>query len=72
MDVVFTEGSMSKCLGSPDDPEAMKELRAFSLSLVDDGISVICIDKQKDKVTGAIFNKIFVFFLQCFLILIPN
>lgn len=57
---IFADGAASKLLGCPSDPEAMKELRLFASSLIEDGISVIAVDKKNDKVAGIALNKIFV------------
>lgn len=57
---IFAEGAASKLLGCATDPEALAELRIYAVSIINDGVSVVAIDKKKNKVAGIALNKLFV------------
>ncbi|RZC38515.1 uncharacterized protein BDFB_005282, partial [Asbolus verrucosus] len=45
--------------GNPFNPETLAELDQLPRTAAEDGVSIIAIDKNKDKVVGVAFNKLF-------------
>lgn len=60
VNTLFVEGSVSKSLGIPDDEEALKELALLPRTTAKDGLTIIAVDKTKNKVVGVAFNKLLV------------
>ncbi|KAJ3657148.1 hypothetical protein Zmor_016173 [Zophobas morio] len=54
----YPQGNICLVLGVSKDPEAIGELRDLTNAAAKDGISVIAIDKNTNKVVGTAFNKI--------------
>ncbi|EFA04145.1 uncharacterized protein LOC660825 [Tribolium castaneum] len=54
----FRYENVSTVLEIAKDPEALRELRQLTLAAAKDGVTVIAIDKTKNKVVGAALNKL--------------
>ncbi|XP_044267682.1 uncharacterized protein LOC123013306 [Tribolium madens] len=54
----FRYENVSKVLEIAKDPEALKELRQLTSAAAKDGVTLIAIDKTKNKVVGAALNKL--------------
>lgn len=60
VNTLFVEGTVSQSLGIPNDAEALKELVLLPKSTAKDGLTIIAVDKVKNKVVGVAFNKLLV------------
>ncbi|KAJ3657142.1 hypothetical protein Zmor_016167 [Zophobas morio] len=54
----YPEENVSMAFGISEDPQAVRELSDMTNEIAKDGISVIAIDKNTNKVVGTVFNKI--------------
>jgi GNAT superfamily N-acetyltransferase len=57
---LFVSGHINKAIGIPNDPEALAELDQLPRTTAKDGVSVVAIDQNTDKVAGVAFNKLLV------------
>ncbi|XP_045470315.1 uncharacterized protein LOC123677686 [Harmonia axyridis] len=57
--VFFTEEFTATACGVPNDPEAKKEWGEICLAVANEGVSVVAIDRKKDKVAAVAFNKLY-------------
>lgn len=58
----FKEESVSRAIGVHKNPEAISELDELVLDIINDGVSVIAVEKETGKVAGSLLNKIIVRF----------
>jgi hypothetical protein len=57
---LFVSGHINRAIGIPNDPEALAELDQLPRTTAKDGVSVVAIDQNTDKVAGVAFNKLLV------------
>ena len=59
-EILFSQGTIGRSFGVPEDPEALAELEQLPLEAAKDGMSIIAVDKTTDKIAGVSINKFLV------------